>query len=267
MQLSSIILMIYLAADGMSAIPAGPTSKFAWVNPSRCLRVCDYDPSANLIRVNGKGVPDPMGKFLADPEAAPAAARLIADANKAGHAIGFKSTFRPYRGQAKTCVLHANEPGRAARPGHSEHQLGTAFDLVLPSEAAINWLAGVAHVYGFTLSYPAHKQRVTGYRTEVWHVRYVGVELASELYVHGLTLEEWFRQHPDRGESGDCHDCPLPASRAPCGKATVAGSCNGSVLTWCYDGALAKVDCGLSGDVCGRESGSNVSTCLSRVAQ
>jgi hypothetical protein len=41
---------------------------------------------------------------------------------------------------------------------------------------------------------------------------------------------------------------------------TVAGACEGTVLTWCYDGALAAVDCATSDQTCGTSSG-GTATC------
>ena len=32
---------------------------------------------------------------------------------------------------------------------------------------------------------------------------------------------------------------------------TSAGMCQGSVLSFCFDGTLASVDCALSGEICG----------------
>ena len=83
------------------------------------------------------------------------------------------SAFRSYREQARV-FRTMKERGRAARPGHSEHQLGTAIDLKLPTTAAIDWLGEHAFEYGFALSYPPGKQRLTGYRPEPWHMRFVG---------------------------------------------------------------------------------------------
>jgi hypothetical protein len=121
----------------------------------------------------------------------------------------------------------------------------------LPTTAAIDWLAEHAAGFGFVRSYPDAKQRITGYRPEPWHVRWVGPALAAEVLATGAPLEEFFRQQPGAGESGSCADCPLPASRAPCGAIDAAGTCKGDVLIWCYDGALAAVDCTASQQHCG----------------
>jgi hypothetical protein len=154
------------------------------------------------------------------------------------------------------------EAGRAARPGHSEHQLGTAVDLRLPTGAAIQWLAEHAADFAFATSYPPHKQRVTGYRPEPWHIRHVGSELAAELRRTGNSLEEMFLARPELGESGSCADCPAPASRAPCEGTTSQGACKGTILSWCYQGSLATVDCASSGERCGRSDDSDVYDCL-----
>jgi D-alanyl-D-alanine carboxypeptidase len=42
------------------------------------------------------------------------------------------------------------------------------------------------------LRYPRDKGEITGYGYEAWHYRYVGVELATELYESGQTLEEYY---------------------------------------------------------------------------
>lgn len=87
----------------------------------------------------------------------------------------------------------------SARPGHSEHQSGLAFDLnsVDSSFAATNegrWIKENAHLYGFIIRYPQDKTNETGYKYEPWHLRYVGLKLAKELYNNGdsLTMESYF---------------------------------------------------------------------------
>ena len=225
------------------------------MNPARCLPTCAFDPTPNLLRVNRQGEPDPRGRFQLLAEVQPALVALTAAARAAGHVLRIESAFRSYDEQARLFAT-IKEQGRAARPGHSEHQLGSTIDLRLPSSAAIEWLAAHAAEHGFALSYPPDKQRITGYRPEPWHVRYIGRELAEELQKEHRTLEEHFRIRPGLGESGSCGDCPLPASRAACGEVSAAGSCSGTVLLWCYDGALNAVDCAVSGQQCGRPAGS-----------
>ena len=90
-----------------------------------------------------------------------------------------------------------------AIPGTSEHQLGLAVDIVdsrsysltdyqatLPAQ---KWLMEHCWEFGFILRYPDDKTDVTGIIYEPWHYRYVGKELAKELYEADLTLEEYLQ--------------------------------------------------------------------------
>jgi hypothetical protein len=70
------------------------------------------------------------------------------------------------------------------------------------------------------------------------------------------------RADPTLAESGTCQDYPLPVSRARCGRVTGEGLCRGTVLTWCYDGALATVDCSVSGQRCGPSPRTGKPDCL-----
>lgn len=242
--------------------PLPPQSRLAWVNPARCLPMCALDPASSLVQVNEHGELAPKGHHRVAAEVQPELQALLAAASASGHAIRIASAFRSYEAQARL-FESIKEAGRAARPGHSEHQLGTTIDLRLPTSAAIDWLAAHAADFAFALSYPPGKQRLTGYRPEPWHIRFVGAELAKELRSSGLILEELFRQRPGLAESGSCADCPLPASRAACGAQTSAGSCSGTVLSWCYEGSLATVDCAVSGQTCGRSDATGEHDCQS----
>ena len=88
-----------------------------------------------------------------------------------------------------------------AVPGTSEHELGLAFDLVDDSYKGLDsgqeatpvqkWLMEHSWEYGFILRYPNNKSEITGIIYEPWHYRYVGKEIAKEIYVSGLCLEEY----------------------------------------------------------------------------
>ena len=83
-----------------------------------------------------------------------------------------------------------------AIPGTSEHQLGIAVDINADttkssSDDVYNWLAENAHTYGFIKRYPSNKTDITGVINEPWHYRYVGKEVASEIYSQGICLEEY----------------------------------------------------------------------------
>ena len=88
-----------------------------------------------------------------------------------------------------------------ARPGHSEHQLGTSLDFTTAGTGPPDpgwgntrdgaWIAEHAGRFGFVISYPKGKRSVTCYAPEPWHVRYVGREHAARLAESGLTLREY----------------------------------------------------------------------------
>lgn len=72
-----------------------------------------------------------------------------------------------------------------AMPGHSEHHLGTALDISCQScsnSLLYKFIEDNAHLYGFVLSYPEGGEDSTGYIYEPWHIRYIGVDLATELF-------------------------------------------------------------------------------------
>ncbi|HEX4902562.1 MAG TPA: M15 family metallopeptidase [Acidimicrobiales bacterium] len=88
-----------------------------------------------------------------------------------------------------------------ARPGHSEHHLGTAIDVRPIGETDVDasfgetetgrWLAEHAWEHGFVVSYPAGAEDVTCYKYEPWHLRYLGPDLAGRVHASGLTLREY----------------------------------------------------------------------------
>ena len=133
---------------------------------------------------------------------------LLEAASEAGHLVAVVSSYRSYETQRNTFEYHVNEFGLeqalrvSARPGHSEHQLGTTVDFssttvgyelveAFGSTPEGRWLIENAHEYGFILSYPEGKEVVTGYAFEPWHFRWVGRELAAEVRDSGLTLGQF----------------------------------------------------------------------------
>jgi len=90
-----------------------------------------------------------------------------------------------------------------AYPGRSEHPLGLALDINIKSDPEIRdnfvytkagqWVLEHGHEYGFIWRYPAEKGHITGYGVEGWHFRFVGVDVATEMYEKKIsTLEEYY---------------------------------------------------------------------------
>ncbi len=79
--------------------------------------------------------------------------------------------------------------------GTSEHHLGIAFDIGIIDDMSIDtfydWFETNSWKYGFIRRYPENKLSITGIDYEPWHYRYVGKEVAAEIYSGGLCLEEY----------------------------------------------------------------------------
>lgn len=137
------------------------------------------------------------------------ALREAAAAN--GTPIAVLAAYRSYERQLDLFTRRVGEigeteaGGRVARPGHSEHQLGTTIDVgdegaldvdqTWGASPAGQWIASHAHEYGFLVSYPAGAESRTCYDYEPWHLRYVGREQAAAVIESGLTLREHLWAH------------------------------------------------------------------------
>ena len=119
--------------------------------------------------------------------------------------LWISSGYRSYWDQKSIYNNYVSRDGQAnadtysARPGHSEHQTGLAFDLNTIDDSFSNtyegkWVHDNCYRFGLILRYPKGKENITGYIHESWHLRYVGNELASKLYNGGdwITLEEYY---------------------------------------------------------------------------
>ena len=83
-----------------------------------------------------------------------------------------------------------------AKPGHSEHQLGTAIDVVgkkrrfaaqssFGNTTAGKWLRKNCYKFGFVLSYGQDNKVPSGYMIEPWHIRYIGLS----------SIKAWMKKH------------------------------------------------------------------------
>lgn len=131
-------------------------------------------------------------------------------ARQANSGIRVTSAYRSYRTQQSVYQREVQRYGVArarltvARPGHSEHQLGTTIDFGSARDSkdawqysdwaqtrAGSWMKQNAWRYGFVMSYPRNRRSVTCYRYEPWHYRYVGRDMAARVRNSGLTLREY----------------------------------------------------------------------------
>jgi len=135
----------------------------------------------------------------------PHLAALAAAAAAAGHPIAVQSAYRSYQTQVTTFKYWVSVDGYAyalkssARPGHSEHQLGTTLDIRAKGGKAPwdyqdwastptgAWVNANAWRFGFALSYPKGYASQTCYMYEPWHFRYLGLDEAKAVHEGGLT--------------------------------------------------------------------------------
>lgn len=128
-------------------------------------------------------------------------------AEQEGYYLMINSSYRSYQDQEAVYNNYKSSSGQkyadsiAARPGSSEHQTGLAIDIFSKTNTNRNsftdspeakWLEDNAHIYGFILRYPEDKVDITGYSYESWHFRYVGEEIATYIYEHDITFEEYY---------------------------------------------------------------------------
>lgn len=137
-------------------------------------------------------------------EALAALTEMQKEATKQGLSLPNISDFRSYATQKQLYQSYIIEYGinyantYSARPGHSEHSSGLAFDIgninyAYGLTASGRWLSENCHKFGFIIRYPKGKESITGYNYEPWHIRYVGKENALKIYNSGLCLEEFLK--------------------------------------------------------------------------
>ena len=143
-------------------------------------------------------------KFLKH-EAKEAFENLSQTAKENGYFIIAVSAYRDYTYQEDLYHQYVEDKGQeyadqcSAKPGHSEHQTGLSVDVMgsnldyddFEMSPDFTWMKENAHLFGFIMRYPKGKEKITGFKYEPWHYRYVGVEAAKEIYEQGLTLEEY----------------------------------------------------------------------------
>lgn len=157
----------------------------------------DYQP--NLVK---------FGDYKIDASCADALEQLLDACKDAGHKCKINSAYRSVQQQQKLrnkryqqyrdagySKKSANEKvdKSVAKPGNSEHHLGLAVDIGGNAKMQ-KWLKDHAWEYGFIVRYPEGKTNYTGIIYEPWHIRYVGKELAKELYELDLCMEEYMEK-------------------------------------------------------------------------
>ena len=165
--------------------------------------LCPRDYAPDLVPVASTG-------GMLRPEAAAAMDALAAALGaETGLSLSAASTYRSYDEQDALYAAYVAGYGQAeadtfsAHAGYSEHQTGLAIDVAAGSCGCTDvpfgdtpeaqWLAENAWRFGFIVRYPDGYEGITGYMWEPWHLRYVGVAIATAMHDGGIaTLEEYY---------------------------------------------------------------------------
>ncbi len=160
----------------------------------------DYEPE-DLVRLSYSGDTD---RYRMRKDAAEAFEKLTSAALVDNVVFYPFSAYRSFETQSVLYNRYKASDGEkvadtySARPGFSEHQLGLAVDVrssTLPDNLTpehYEWMLDNAYKYGFIIRYPKGKQYITQYIEEPWHIRYLGVELATKVHDSGLTYDEYY---------------------------------------------------------------------------
>lgn len=169
-----------------------------------------YAPS-DLVKASNSGIRRGESYYLRN-ILIPDLSRMVTDSKADGIDLSIVSGYRSYQTQVNTYNnwLSKNNNNVAlvdtfsARPGHSQHQLGTVIDFSsneigdrlgdeFANTNASKWLIRNASKYGFVLSFPKGYESITGYKFESWHYRYIGTQYAQEAVNSGQILELYLR--------------------------------------------------------------------------
>lgn len=147
-----------------------------------------------------------------DKEAKEAFEKLCDKAKEEGFTIKGSSGYRSYETQRiiynnylKTDKIRDVDT-YSARAGHSEHQTGLAIDVYngsiqynkFGSTDDYIWAKDNIHKFGFIIRYTKENEYITGYMDEPWHLRYVGVDVATYIYKNNITFEEYLLNNKEK---------------------------------------------------------------------
>lgn len=159
----------------------------------------------DLFTVNSRGRDFGILRQIKDP-----LFQMVGDAEIEGVDLILNSAYRDEAMQLEAKENFISEFGTnlvdqyVARPGYSEHILGTAVDFLsleveekkvdkFEYSSVYYWLEQNAYKYGFVNSFRENSLNIAGYDFEPWHWRFVGFQHARNIHeLEGeLTLQEY----------------------------------------------------------------------------
>jgi D-alanyl-D-alanine carboxypeptidase len=169
----------------------------------------NYVPN-NLVTVKEEYTKDKDDTTKGRKEAVDAAIEMINAAKKDGLNLLINSGYRSYEDQQDVYDTYFKLYGQeyvdkyVVNPGFSEHQTGLAFDFasgsnkVFKESKEYDWMIKNSYKYGFCYRYLKKKEDITGIKTEAWHFRYVGKDVAKVMDDGDLSLEEYYAIYIDK---------------------------------------------------------------------
>ena len=156
----------------------------------------------DLVKVDKKYTNE--DNVMMNKEAYEAYIKMSDDLKKEKMGIYITTAYRSYEEQKELCdyykKLYGDEYVKkyVAQPGFSEHQTGLAIDIgslkskTFASSKEYKWMINNAYKYGYILRYTKKFQEETGFKSEAWHYRYVGVDIAKAIHDKEMSYEEYY---------------------------------------------------------------------------
>lgn len=131
-------------------------------------------------------------------------------ASKEGYGIVINSAYRSYQDQIDIGEYYKKWYGQSyvdkyvAKPGFSEHQTGLSYDIgststnVFANSKEYEWMKNNAYKYGFIERFTKRYEKITGFRQETWHYRYVGKNIAKYIHDNNISFEEYWAVYLDK---------------------------------------------------------------------
>lgn len=197
--LDLVVQLIEAPEDLLTLVDKGNTLEKQYVPPDLInLEGYSFTLSKNKLELCRMIIPDLLA--------------MVESGREQGIDLVISSTYRSYVRQELIYNYNVESLGQeiadreSAKPGHSQHQLGTTIDFgsiddSFASHPAGIWLAEHGWQFGFSLSYPPDSEKITGYSYEPWHYRYIGRHGARITKDFFLNQQQYFLEFWDQKNS------------------------------------------------------------------